>query len=32
MKNRRPTRAIEPSWITLGQACLLIIMVVLVQY
>ncbi|MBP7514414.1 MAG: hypothetical protein KA791_07695 [Flavobacteriales bacterium] len=28
---RQAYRPIEPSWLTLGQACLLIMMVVLVQ-
>jgi hypothetical protein len=35
--NNRPTprrkshKAIEPTWVTLGQACVLIMMVILVQ-
>ena len=30
--DRKHYRPIEPSWVTLGQACLLIMMVVLVQF
>lgn len=33
--NLRPSKthkAIEPSWVTLGQACILIMMVILVQF
>lgn len=29
--HRKAHRPIEPSWVTLGQACLLILMVVLVR-
>ncbi len=29
--SRKSHKAIEPSWVTLGQACILIMMVIIVQ-
>lgn len=31
-RRRKSHKAIEPSWVTLGQACVLIMMVILVQF
>lgn len=31
-RQRNAHKAIEPSWVTLGQACVLIMLVILVQF
>ena len=32
LRRHKSHKAIEPSWVTLGQACILIMMVILVQF